>query len=144
MKQVFLLLLACSTLISCRQVVGDRDLGNNITLLVGRKTEDQAIVYCPDKNKPCTEGVFLIPLIKGSKEYIEDYKSDHDWIIARTVKDNKRSFWIINKDSKVGDKDCRTTDCGQYIKTFVSGPMTFEDFEGALEEWKVKMHLMKE
>ncbi len=117
---------------SCNQIMGDKSFGNHIILLDETKT----IVYCVDETKPCTEGIHLI-------ENVDDYKSNHDWIIVRSEKDGQRTFWAINKDFALGDKDCKG-DCGDYIKTFVNGPYTYDEFVEALDEWDVGMHLPKE
>jgi hypothetical protein len=138
----FLIILVLVSIISCRQVLGDKSLGNHVVLIVGDKEQDHAIVYCAT-DKSCEDGIYLVPSAKGS-EYVEDYKSNHDWILARTVKDGKKYFWIINKDFTLGDKDCRNGDCGQYVKTFVNGPLSFEDFEGSLDEFDIGMRLGKE
>lgn len=142
MRALFSLLIVIPVLISCTRAIGDRSLGNHVVLLVGDKEQDQAIVYCAS-DESCEDGIYLIPAIKGT-EYVEDYKSNHDWIIARTVKGNQRFFWIINKDFTLGDEDCKAKDCGQYIKTFVNGPLSYEDFEGSLEEFDIGMRLGKE
>jgi len=123
-------------------MMGDRSVGNHLVLLAGNSEKDQAIVYCAS-DESCENGIYLVPSSKGS-EYVEDYKTNHDWIIARTVKDNKKYFWLINKDFSLGDEDCKNKDCGQYIRTFVTGPLNYEDFLGSLDEFDVGMHLTKE
>lgn len=132
MKNIVFALSLVIVLASCGGIIGDKSFGNHIILLNVSKT----IVYCADENKPCTNGIHLI-------ENVDDYKSDHDWIIVRTEKDGNKAFWAINKDFALGDKDCKG-DCGDYIKTFVNGPLNYEDFVEALDEWDVGMHLSKE
>jgi hypothetical protein len=122
--------------------MGDRSLGNHLVLLAGETEKNQAIVYCAS-DESCADGIYLVPQAKGS-EYVEDYKSNHDWILVRTNKDNNKYFWIINKDFTLGDEDCRDADCGKYIKTYVNGPLNYEDFIGSLEEFDIDMRLGKE
>ena len=132
MKNLVYALLLVTALASCGNIGGDKSFGNHITLVKGTKS----IVYCANETKPCSEGIHLV-------EDVDDYKSNHDWIIIRTKKDDKRTFWAINKDFNLGDKDCKG-DCGDYIKTFVNGPFTYEEFVEALDEWDVGLHLSKE
>jgi hypothetical protein len=132
MKNLLILFGLITAITSCRQIMGDKSFGNHLILL----KETKAVVYCADESKPCSEGIHLI-------ENVDDYKSNHDWIIIRTEKDGKRGFWAINKDFDLGDKDCKG-DCGEYIKAFVSGPFTYEEFIEALDEWDVGMNLPKE
>lgn len=137
----FYSLIIFTALASCSTFSGERSLGKNLTVIEGKKDEDRKIFYCPDKNKECSEGLKLIPA--NPSEYVEAVTSNDDWIIARTVEINgkKESYWIINKDFSLGDKDCGTTDCGDYIRTFVSGPLTLEDFDGHKEELKIDLYL---
>ena len=132
MKNLLIFVFAASLFTSCSKPWGDKSLGNHVFLLVESKT----IVYCADETKPCAEGIHLI-------ENVDDYKSNHDWIIVRTEKEGQRTFWAINKDFALGDKDCKAG-CGDYIKTFVNGPLDYEEFVEALDEWDVGMHLAKE
>jgi hypothetical protein len=130
-----------AALISCSTFSGERSLGKNLTVVEGQKDEDRKIFYCPDKNKACTEGIKLIP--NNTSEYVEAVTSNDDWIVARTIEINtkKESYWIVNKDFTLGDKDCGTTDCGEYIRTFVNGPLNLEDFDGHREELKIDLYL---
>jgi hypothetical protein len=133
--------LVAATAASCSQFSGEHSLGKNLTVIEGDKDEDRMIVYCPDKNKECSEGIKVIPANTG--EYVDEVRSDDEWIVVRTltVQGKKDSYWIINKDFTLGDKDCGTADCGDYVKTFVNGPMTLEDFEGHKEELKINLFL---
>jgi hypothetical protein len=126
---------------SCSQFTGERSLGKNLTVIEGKKDEERVIVYCPNKDKPCSEGLKVIP--NNSSEYVDAVTSNDEWIVVRTIEiaSKKESYWIINKDFSMGDKDCGTTDCGDYIKTFVSGPLSPEDFEGHKEELKITLYL---
>ena len=141
MRKLFYFLLLATTVVSCSRLSGERSLGKNLTVIEGKADEDRVIVYCPDKNKACSEGIKIIP--RDDSEYVDEVRSDDDWVVARTIEKNGRdeSYWIINKDFSLGDKDCGTTDCGDYIKTFVSGPMSLEDFDGHKEELKINLFL---
>jgi len=141
-RTIFSLLIILCVAISCGRVMGNRSLGNHLVLVVGNSEKEQAIVYCAT-DESCENGIYLVPASKGT-EYVEDYKSNHDWIIARTVKGDQKYFWLINKDFSLGDEDCKAKDCGKYIKTYVNGPLNYEDFVGSLDEFDVGMYLGKE
>ncbi|MEJ0034064.1 MAG: hypothetical protein WDO15_28700 [Bacteroidota bacterium] len=68
---------------SCSTFSGERSLGKNLTIIEGDKEEDRRIVYCPDKNKACSEGLKVIPA--NNSEYVDDVRSNDEWIIARTI-----------------------------------------------------------
>ena len=137
MKNIFYFLTIIIVSISCGKFGGDRSLGNNIKVVEGSSEEDRAIIYCPDENKPCSEGITLI-------QHVDEVKSNHDWTLVRTIdKDKKESYWIINMDFAAGDKDCKTADCGDYVKNFLFGPLTLEDFNGAREEFDITLDLPK-
>ncbi|MEI9919536.1 MAG: hypothetical protein WDO14_12125 [Bacteroidota bacterium] len=142
MKTFFCFLVLLS-LASCSTFTGEHSLGKNITLIEGDKDEDKKIFYCPDKTKPCSEGMRVIPAVDN--EYVDDSRSNDQWIIARTVNisSKKESYWIINKDFALGDKDCGKEDCGNYIKTFISGPLTLEDFNGHRKELRITLEMPK-
>jgi hypothetical protein len=137
----FLYFLISLALSSCSTFSGERSLGKNLTVIEGKTNEDKVIVYCPNKDKPCIEGIRVIP--PTTSEYVDDLRSNEEWIIARTVElsSKKENYWIINKDFTLGDKDCGKEDCGDYVKTFVSGPLTFEDFNGHRAELKIRLEM---
>ena len=141
MTKLFYFLISFAVLTSCSRLSGERSLGKNLTVVEGKKDEDRKIFYCPDKNKACSEGIRVVP--NSTSEYVDAFSSNDEWIVARTVEiqGKKESYWIINKDFTLGDKDCGTTDCGEYIRTYVNGPLTLEDFEGHKEELKIELYL---
>jgi hypothetical protein len=139
--KLFYVLFIITVITSCSTFSGERSLGKNLVVIEGKKDEDRKIVYCPDKKKSCSEGMKIIPT--NDSEHVEAVTSNDEWIIARTVEINgkRESYWIINKDFSLGDQDCGTTDCGDYIKTYVSGPLSLEDFEGHKNELKIELYL---
>lgn len=141
MRKLFYFLIISTAFASCSRLSGERSLGKNLTVVEGKKDEDRKIFYCPDKDKACSEGIKVIP--NSTSAYVDAVTSDDDWVIARTIdiQDKKESYWIINKDFSLGDKDCGTSDCGEYIKAYVNGPLTLEDFDGHKEELKINLYL---
>lgn len=132
MRNAFYLLIFIAAT-SCGKLGGDRSLGNNLKVVEGDNEDESAIIYCPNENKPCSDGLKLV-------DHVDDVRSNHEWTVARSIdKDKKESYWIINMAFTSGDKDCRNEDCGDYVKTFVNGPMSREDFDGMRDELDIKI-----
>lgn len=148
MRVKYLLYFSMFVLIltSCSKPWGDRSFGKNLFLLKG-DVEEQAIVYTLKDDDRRTNSIYLVPprerhLIDGKiAEHVDKFLSNDKWVIATTVelKDKKVNYWIINKDFALGDKDCAREDCGDYVKTFVTGPLTLEDFNGFRKELDIEL-----
>lgn len=144
MKLKFPLLILFSSLavISCRQVWGDNDLGDNFTLLEGDKTEDQIIVYCSGRSGgACYAGTAIVPVYSRQfdkqgdyAEYVEVAKANKKFIIAQTlqIKEKKKNYWIISKAFKIDN--CDKINCDSMINTYVVGPLDSSQFQVKLIE----------
>jgi hypothetical protein len=132
-KRTSLPTFALLTAISCGQLWGDNDLGDNFSLLEGDRAEDRVIVYCSGRSAgACTGGTFIVPVYSRHMdknghyaEYVETAKSNDRFIIARTIqlKNETKHFWIIFKDLNVDD--CNDMHC---VSTKVLGPLNETEF----------------
>ena len=105
MARTVLLTFVLLNAISCGQLLGDNDLGDNFSLLEGDRPEDRVIVYCSGRSwGVCTSGTLIVPVYsrhmdKSGRyaEYVESVKSNDDFIIARTIqlKDKAENYWIV-------------------------------------------------
>lgn len=121
------------TAISCGQLWGDNELGDNFSLLEGDRTEDRVIVYCSGRSAGvCTGGTFIVPMYSrhldkngNYVEYVETAKSNDKFIIARTIqlKDGVKNYWVVYKDLNISN--CNDMYCDS---TKVLGPLNETEF----------------
>jgi len=138
--------------ISCRQMWGDNDLGDNFSLLEGDRTEDRVIVYCNGRSGgACYIGTFIVPVYSRHydsaghyAEYVETAKSNDDFIIARTlhISDKKKNYWIINKSFSLDN--CDTKNCDSIIQSNVIGPLDYSQFKAKQGELDINLQFDKE
>ncbi len=147
LKYSLLIFFISVTVISCKQLWGDYDLGDNFSLLEGDKTEDQIIVYCSGRSGgACYAGIAIVPVYsrqfdkKGNyAEYVEAAKSNDKFIIAQTlqIKDKKKNYWIISKGFKIDN--CDKINCDSIINANVVGPLDSSQFQIKLIELKTEL-----
>lgn len=136
-KAFHLFLIVMFSTLSCRQVWGDNDLGNNFSLLEGDRIEDRIIVYCTGRSaRVCRSGTYIVPTYSRHldstghyAEYVETAKSNDNFIIARTLQINnkKKNYWIINKDFSL--ENCGEMNCDSIIQSNVIGPLDYSQFK---------------
>lgn len=131
--------------ISCSHIWGDNKLGNNFSLLEGDCIEDRVIVYCSHKGI-CDGGMYVLPTYerhynKEGKyaEYVEDAKSNDQWIVAKTYQifEKKNYYWIIDKSFSLSNVDCDTTDCNEIIQRHVKGPFCLNEFNEMVDMYNI-------
>lgn len=137
LKVSHLLLIAIFSTISCRQMWGDNDLGDNFSLLEGDRIEDRIIVYCSGRSAgACIAGTFIVPIYSRHMdstgryaEYVETAKSNDDFIIARTlhINDKKKNYWVISKNFSLDN--CDKMNCDSIIQSNVIGPLDYSQFK---------------
>jgi hypothetical protein len=148
-KRTSLLTFFLMTAISCRQLWGDNDLGDNFSLLEGDRTEDRVIVYCSGRSAgACTGGTFIIPVYSRHMdkdghyaEYVETAKSNYKFIIARTIqlKDGMKNYWVVYKDLNI--KDCNDMHCDI---TKVLGPLSETEFKSKTLDLNIELEFGEE
>jgi hypothetical protein len=118
-----LLFLACAACDTCKLLHGEERLGSNFTF-VNEDKSTSYILYCYDipGSKCCDSGITVVPT------YVENTEADENWIIARSIKDNKDKFWIIKKNFEVDLANCEQVKCDSVIRSNVLGPMGLDDF----------------
>jgi hypothetical protein len=114
----------------CKQMWGDKDLGNNFSLLEGDRIEDRVIGFCSGRSDGgCLSGIPIVPTYSRHfdqyghyTEYVESAKSNDRLIIAKTkmVKEKRDNYWIILKDFTLNN--CAHANCESIIKKHVLGP----------------------
>lgn len=74
-------------------------------------------------------------------EYVENASSDDKWVIATTIRtiDQKRNYWIINKNFSLQGVDCDELNCDSIIRSNVIGPLGAKQFESRLAELKISL-----
>ncbi|CAL2055087.1 hypothetical protein [Tenacibaculum sp. 190524A05c] len=129
MKRIILILL--TLFVSCEEFEGSYNLGSNVFLIEGDKSEDRIIVYCTKKTKFCSSGNYIIPISYDNQfhngkyeEYVKRAISNNNWIIVETYKisTKQKRFWII--DIRNLDK----TSAYDQIKSSVFGSYTYKEF----------------
>ena len=149
-KKLLVTLYLYLLLIGCHQGISI-DLGNNIVLLEGDRKEDRIIVFCSSPNSNnCYSGVYIVPSLysnhmdlKGNyEEYVENAKSNSNWIIVKTkmVSTNINRYWIIDKDFKLNVERCgKELDCAKLLQRQVTGPLSFNLFKNKCQELNIGM-----
>jgi len=125
------------------------DLGNKLTVFEGDRLEDRVIVYCTGYSLgSCKAGIYVVPNYeehydeKGNyAEYVENARSDDKWVIAKTIRtvEQKKNYWIINKNFNLEDVDCDELNCDSIIRSNVIGPLDAQQFGSKLTELKISL-----
>jgi hypothetical protein len=150
-KVSHLLLIILFSTISCRQMWGDNDLGDNFSLLEGDRIEDRIIVYCSGRSAgACMAGTPIVPIYSRQfdnnghyAEYVEIAKANDKFIIAQTlqIKNNKENYWIIFKGFKI--ENCDKANCDSIVQSHVVGPMEYSQFQSKLSELNIDLKFDK-
>jgi hypothetical protein len=125
---------------------GAHNLGHKFVLLEGDKTEDRVIVYSTVKWGCCHAGIPVIPpsVYDDYTSYVDVAKSNHSWIIARSVNhDANFSYWIINKRFNLDLEKWKDKNCDSIIQKNVYGPYTFESFIKTADSLQVDINLTR-
>lgn len=142
-KITSVLFISSIILSSCCDFFGAHDLGNNLTLLEGDKTEDRIIVYCTGKSGGCCKGgMFVIPSVGNQYHmYVETAKSNEKWVIARSVqiKDKQQNYWIINKGFSIASLNCDEVKCDSIVQSYVQGPFDIKGFNEKKSQLKIDL-----
>ena len=151
-KVSHLLIIVIFIAISCQEMWGDNDLGDNFSLLEGDRTEDRVIVYCNGRSAgTCYIGTFIVPIYSRHyastghyAEYVDTAKSNDDFIIARTlhISDMKKNYWIISKNFSI--ENCDKMKCDSIIQSHVIGPLDYSQFKAKQGELDIDLQFDKD
>jgi hypothetical protein len=146
-ENTFLRAILLLTTMSCGQLWGDHDLGDNFSLLEGDKVQDRVIVYCSGRSfDACRGGTAIVPVYSRQfdkdgdyAEFVETAEADDKFIIVRTlkVKDKGINYWIIDKDFKI--QDCDKLNCDSIIQSKVIGPLDKFEFQAQTEDLNINL-----
>ena len=152
LKVSHLLLMVIFSAISCRQMWGDNDLGDNFSLLEGDRIEDRIIVHCSGRSAgACVAGTSIVPIYSRHMdssgryaEFVETAKSNDDFIIARTfhINDKKKNYWIISKNFSLDN--CDKVNCDSIIQSNVIGPLDYSQFNTKQIELGINLQFEKD
>ena len=143
---LLLVAIALIVFVTSNKFWGDNPLGNRFSLLEGDCKEDRIIVYCTNKDRICSGGMYVIPTYKRHinakgeyAEYVEDAESNDRWIVAKTIQiaENKANYWILDKNFSIENTDCEKNDCDSIIQSHVIGPLSFEVFKTELKKLNI-------
>ncbi|GHV15283.1 hypothetical protein FACS1894169_06180 [Bacteroidia bacterium] len=127
MKKIILLFISIAIInVSCLNLWGETDLGNNFTLIEADK-DDISIIYCTTNN--CTSGITIVP----SK--VIDYKFNSKWIIAKTQSDSDSIlYWIIDKNIEAPKESDISSKLlfEKLIDSHITGPVNLSEFQKEL------------
>lgn len=137
------------TIVSCNHcdIFGSFELGNNLVLLEGYRTEDSIIVRCTGRSKECCKGGEYILPVYGEhyysdgkyREYVIKAKSDDNWIIAATgiVRSDTVRYWYIDKKFSLEGIDCQKIKCDSIVLNYRFGPYSKAEFDRVLKSQNI-------